>query len=112
MAIQAADNLAAAAFGGSQACSRRRMKQLVTEVIILARTDYGEADRILTVLSPEYGKLRLLAKGVRRVKSKLAGGIELFSVSVRRCKCMENNRDFTPVVIRTKFLQERDAVMR
>lgn len=57
------------------------MKQLVTEVIILARTDYGEADRILTVLSPEYGKLRLLAKGVRRVKSKLAGGIELFSVS-------------------------------
>jgi len=57
------------------------MKQLVTDVIILARTDYGEADRILTVLSPEYGKLRLLAKGVRRVKSKLAGGIELFSVS-------------------------------
>lgn len=57
------------------------MKQLVTEVIILSRTDFGEADRILTVLSPEYGKLRLLAKGVRRVKSKLAGGIELFSVS-------------------------------
>lgn len=57
------------------------MKQLVTDAIILARTDYGEADRILTVLSPEYGKLRLLAKGVRRVKSKLAGGIELFSIS-------------------------------
>lgn len=57
------------------------MKQLVTTAIILSRTDYGEADRILTVLTPEYGKLRLLAKGVRRVKSKLAGGIELFSVS-------------------------------
>jgi DNA repair protein RecO (recombination protein O) len=57
------------------------MKQLVTPAIILARTDYGEADRILTMLTPEYGKLRLLAKGVRRVKSKLAGGIELFSVS-------------------------------
>ncbi len=57
------------------------MKQLVTTAIVLSRTDYGEADRILTVLTPEYGKLRLLAKGVRRVKSKLAGGIELFSVS-------------------------------
>lgn len=57
------------------------MKQLVTPAIILQRTDYGEADRILTLLTPTYGKLSLLAKGVRRIKSKLAGGIELFSVS-------------------------------
>lgn len=57
------------------------MNQLVTDGIILGRTNYGEADRILTLLTPDHGKLRLLAKGVRRVKSKLAGGIELFSVS-------------------------------
>lgn len=57
------------------------MKQLVTQGIILSRTDYGEADRIITLLTPDYGKLRLMARGVRRVKSKLAGGIELFSVS-------------------------------
>jgi DNA repair protein RecO (recombination protein O) len=57
------------------------VKQLVTTAIILGRTDYGEADRILSLLTPEFGKLSLLAKGVRRVKSKLAGGIELFSVS-------------------------------
>ncbi|HEY5806174.1 MAG TPA: DNA repair protein RecO [Candidatus Saccharimonadales bacterium] len=57
------------------------MKQIVTQGIILGRTDYGEADRILTLLTPDHGKLRLLARGVRRVKSKLAGGIELFSVS-------------------------------
>lgn len=57
------------------------MKQLVATAIILSRTDYGEADRILTVLTPEYGKLHLLAKGVRRIRSKLAGGIELFSIS-------------------------------
>lgn len=54
---------------------------VVTTGIILARTDYGEADRIITLLTPEYGKLRLIAKGVKRLKSKLAGGIELFSVS-------------------------------
>jgi len=57
------------------------MKQLVTTGIILGRTDYGEADRILTLITPDQGKLRLLARGVRRIKSKLAGGIELFSVS-------------------------------
>jgi DNA repair protein RecO (recombination protein O) len=57
------------------------MNRLVTTAIVLRRTDYGEADRILTLLTPEYGKLTLIAKGVRRVKSKLAGGIELFSVS-------------------------------
>ncbi len=57
------------------------MNQLVTKAIVLNRTDYGEADRILTLLTPDYGKLTLMAKGVRRVKSKLAGGIELFSVS-------------------------------
>lgn len=57
------------------------MNQLTATGIILSRTDFGEADRILTLLTPERGKLRLLAKGVRRVKSKLAGGIELFSVS-------------------------------
>ncbi len=57
------------------------MKQIVTQAIVLSRTDYGEADRILTLLTPDQGKLRLMAKGVRRIKSKLAGGIELFSVS-------------------------------
>lgn len=57
------------------------MQQRVTRAIVLKRTNYGEADRILTVLTPDYGKLRLIARGVRKVKSKLAGGIELFSVS-------------------------------
>jgi DNA repair protein RecO (recombination protein O) len=57
------------------------MKTLLTRAIILSRTDFGEADRILTLLTPDHGKLRLMAKGVRRVKSKLAGGIELFSIS-------------------------------
>jgi DNA repair protein RecO (recombination protein O) len=55
--------------------------QHVTDAIVLTRTDYGEADRILTLLTPKLGKVRLMAKGVRRIRSKLAGGIELFSVT-------------------------------
>lgn len=57
------------------------MKQVVVSGIVLSRVNFGEADRILTVLSDAQGKIRLLAKGVRRVKSKLAGGVELFSVA-------------------------------
>ena len=56
-------------------------KQLVTTGIVLARTDFQEADRIITVITPDQGKVKAIAKGVRRPNSKLAGGIELFSVS-------------------------------
>jgi DNA repair protein RecO (recombination protein O) len=57
------------------------VNSLKTRGTVLKRTDYGEADRIVTVLTPDHGKLRLMARGVRKPKAKLAGGIELFSVS-------------------------------
>jgi len=57
------------------------MKQVVTTGIVLTRTDFGEADRILTIVTPDHGKIRVIARGVRKIKSKLAGGIELFSIS-------------------------------
>jgi len=53
---------------------------LRTQAIILRRTNYGESDRILTLIAPE-GKFSVLARGARKEKSRLAGGIELFSVS-------------------------------
>ncbi len=50
-----------------------------TEGIILSRKNYGEADRLLTILSKNYGKMFLLAKGVRKPKSRKRGHIEIFS---------------------------------
>jgi DNA repair protein RecO (recombination protein O) len=50
-----------------------------TEAIVLRRTDFGEADRILTLFSPAYGKLRAIAKGSRRTTSRLAGHLEPFT---------------------------------
>ena len=52
-----------------------------TDAIILRRTDFGEADRLLTVFTPERGKLRLLAKGVRKTTSRKAGHVELFMLT-------------------------------
>jgi DNA repair protein RecO len=51
-----------------------------TEAIVLRRTNYGEADRILSLLTSEHGKISAIAKGVRKPKSKLAGGLELLAV--------------------------------
>lgn len=56
------------------------MKTKRTRAIVLRRTNYGEADRILQLLTP-LGRMSVMARGVRREKSKLAGGIELFAVS-------------------------------
>lgn len=56
------------------------MSTIRTRAVVLRRTNYGEADRILQLLTPE-GKRSVMAKGVRREKSKLAGGIELFAIT-------------------------------
>ncbi len=45
----------------------------------MRRDDYGEADRLVTLLTPDYGKLRVLAKGARKPTSRKAGHIELFT---------------------------------
>lgn len=50
-----------------------------SEGIVLSRKNYGEADRILTVYSKHFGKIRLLARGVRKPKSKKRGHLEVFS---------------------------------
>jgi len=42
------------------------------EGIVLRRIDYGEADRILTVLTLEHGKIGVIARGVRKSQSRLA----------------------------------------
>jgi DNA repair protein RecO (recombination protein O) len=50
-----------------------------TEAIVLRSIRYGEADRILHLYSEDRGRLGAIAKGVRRVKSRLGGRLEPFS---------------------------------
>lgn len=56
-----------------------RSKSYSSEGIVLARRNYSEADRIVVIYSKNHGKLGLIAKGVRRTKSKKRGSIEVFS---------------------------------
>ena len=46
--------------------------------IILKRKNVGEADRILTMFAKQYGKIRVLAKGVRKITSRRSSHVELF----------------------------------
>jgi DNA repair protein RecO (recombination protein O) len=48
--------------------------------VVLRKLDYGEADRIYTLLTRQHGKVGAIAKGVRRSTSRLASALELFSV--------------------------------
>src|SRR5436305_15097079 len=52
-----------------------------SEGIVLKAYNYGEADHILTLFTPNAGKLRAVAKGVRRTKSRMAGHLDLFTRS-------------------------------
>jgi len=56
-----------------------RSRLYKTEAIVLRSMDLGEADRVLTVLTPRLGKLRVIGKGIRRPRSRLGGGLEPFS---------------------------------
>ena len=55
-------------------------KDIRTLGYVLKRTNYAEADRILNLITPQ-GKISAIAKGVRKEKSKLAGGIEMFTLT-------------------------------
>src|SRR5512143_2223379 len=50
-----------------------------TEAVVLRRSDLGEADRILTLFARGYGKIRVVAKGVRKPASRKVGHVELFT---------------------------------
>src|SRR5207302_4945915 len=51
---------------------------LKTEAIVLRSIRYGEADRILHLYTPGYGRLAAIAKGVRRARSRFGARLEPF----------------------------------
>jgi len=56
-----------------------RPHTLRVEAVVLRHSDWGEADRLLTIFSREQGKLRCVAKGARKLLSRKAGHLEPFT---------------------------------
>jgi len=59
----------------------KRERLYRAEAIILKRSNLGEADRLLTLYTPHMGKRRVTAKGIRKLTSRKAGHLELFTHS-------------------------------
>lgn len=58
------------------------MRGYRVEGIVIKRTSLGEADRILTVVTKHHGKIKILAKGVRKISSRRSAHVELLNESV------------------------------
>ena len=54
-------------------------RRYTTDAIVLSRFDLGEADRVLTLITPEGGKLKAIAKGIRKPTSRIGGSLEPFA---------------------------------
>ena len=78
-----------------------------TKAIVLRRTNFGEADRIINFLT-EQGVIAAIAKGVRKEKSKLAGAVELFTVSEITLHKGLNNK--LCVLTSAKMLEHYDQI--
>lgn len=57
------------------------MRMYATEGIVLKKLDVGEHDTLYSVYTKDYGKLRALARGIRKEEAKLRGHLELLSLS-------------------------------
>ncbi len=92
-----------------------RLRTYSTEAIVLRRTDSGEADRVLTLMTPAMGKLRVIAKGARKITSRKAGHIDLFMRSqlllaqgrtfdiVTQAELIDSHRELREDVLRMSY---------
>ncbi len=56
-----------------------KFRSFRVDAVVLRHTDYGEADRLLTLYTRQLGKARAIAKGARKIASRKAGHIEPFT---------------------------------
>jgi len=59
---------------------KRRHRTFRAQAVVLKHKDWGEADRLISLFTLEHGKIRAIAKGVRKLKSRKAGHLEPFTL--------------------------------
>ncbi len=74
-----------------------------TQSFILEKTDFQEADQVFTVFTKDFGKLKILGKAIRKIKSKLRSGIELFYLSEIEFIQGKNHKTLTDAIAVEKF---------
>lgn len=84
------------------------MRTYKIEGIILKRLNLGEADRILTVLSRESGKISIRAPGVRRIPSRRSSHVELLNHS--QFTLYSSSKTFMPIVTEAQTLEDFSSI--
>ncbi len=68
-----------------------------TKGFVFKRSDRNESDRVFTVFAQDFGRLEIMAKAIRKITSKLKGGIDIFSLSEIEFIQGKNNKTLTDV---------------
>jgi len=76
--------------------------------IILDKKDIGETDRLYTIFTQESGKIKALAKGVRKVTAKLAGNLENFTLADIGIVKNQGTGKITSSIVESNFLKLRN----
>jgi DNA repair protein RecO (recombination protein O) len=74
-----------------------------TQGIVLAKKDRGEADRIFVFYTKDFGRLELLAKSERKIKSKLRAGLDIFYLSEVEFFQGKRQKTITDAILIDKF---------
>ena len=80
--------------------------------VVLKQNNFGEADRLLTVFTKTHGKVKLLAKSVRKLSSRKRGHLELFSHAKLVCAKGKNLDLITEATTVDNFPQLRQNLNR
>jgi len=79
-----------------------------TQAFILKKTDLRETDQVFTVFTKDFGKLKILGKAIRKIKSKLRAGAELFYLSEIEFIQGKNHKTLTDAILIDKFKDIRE----
>jgi len=74
-----------------------------TQGFFLKEEEQGEADRLFTVFTEDFGKLKVFGKAIRKIKSKLRAGTEIFSLSEIEFIQGKTHKTLTDTVLIDKF---------
>lgn len=86
------------------------MRTYRTEGIVLKRRNLGEADRILTILSKEHGKIAIKAPGVRHISSRRSSHVELLNFS--EFTLYKSSKTFLPIVTQAQTLDSFSTIKK
>lgn len=84
------------------------MRTFKIEGIVLKRRNFGEADRVLTILSKDFGKMQIKAPGVRRIPSRRSSHVELLNFS--QFTLYSGSKTFMPIITEAQTLEDFSEV--